>query len=125
MNPSTSLGINQKLPSDKQREFLISRKVLLDYFTASFKAFAALNFGTFIAGTCTEAPVRGLRAVRAALCLVEKIPRPATETSPPDLRVLTIWLIMISTTSSAWTLVPPSLACTASARPALFMFLKD
>jgi hypothetical protein len=56
------------------------------YFTASFKAFAALNFGTFIEGTEIVAPVRGFRACLAALVFVEKIPRPAIETSPPFLR---------------------------------------
>jgi len=32
------------------------------YFTASFSPFAARNFGTFIAATCTISPVRGFRA---------------------------------------------------------------
>jgi hypothetical protein len=56
------------------------------YFTASFNAFAARNFGTRIAGTSTISPVRGLRALRALRCFAEKIPRPAIETSSPFLR---------------------------------------
>ncbi len=54
---------------------------LSSYLTASFKAFAALNLGTLIAGTFTDSPVRGFLATLAALCLVEKIPNPAIETS--------------------------------------------
>ena len=37
----------------------------MNYFTASFRAFAARNFGTRIAGTSIDSPVRGFRAVRA------------------------------------------------------------
>src|SRR5258708_10718170 len=61
-----------------------------NYLTASFKAFAALNFGTLVAATFTASPVLGLRAILAALCLTEKIPKPAIETSPPFFRVPTI-----------------------------------
>ncbi len=71
------------------------------YFTASFNALAARNLGTLIAGTEIDAPVRGFRACLAALCFVEKMPRPATETSPPFFSVETIESITKSTTSSA------------------------
>ena len=53
------------------------------YFTASLSAFAARNFGTRIAGTSIDSPVRGLRAVRAFRIFAEKIPRPAIDTSVP------------------------------------------
>ena len=59
------------------------------YFTASFKALAALNLGTLIAGTEIVSPVRGFLACLAALVFVENIPRPAIETSPPFFSVPT------------------------------------
>src|SRR3989344_1816464 len=91
------------------------------YLTASFSAFAARNLGTFIAATCTVAPVRGLRAWRASRRLTEKMPRPAMETSSLFLSEPTIESITLSTTASACTLVVPSTSCTASAMPCLFI----
>jgi hypothetical protein len=59
------------------------------YFTESFKALAARNFGTRIAGTVTVSPVRGFRASRLARILASKIPKPATDTEVyhPSLRL--------------------------------------
>lgn len=94
-----------------------------NYLTASFKAFAARNFGTVVAATWTVSPVFGFRAVRAARAFAEKIPSPASETSPPFFKVDVISSINIWTTSSAWTLVPPIFAWIKSASAALFMFI--
>lgn len=96
-------------------------KVNTIYFTASFSAFAALNLGTRVAATLTCSPVLGLRAMRAARALTEKIPSPAIETSSPFLRVLVMLSIMLSTTSSACTLVPPTIPCTRSTSACLFI----
>ena len=38
-----------------------------NYFTASFKAFPATNFGTLLAGISISSPVCGLRPLRAFL----------------------------------------------------------
>lgn len=38
-----------------------NKDVPKNYFTASFSAFAARNFGTRISGTSIDSPVRGLR----------------------------------------------------------------
>ena len=73
----------------------------VNYLTASLRAFAALNFGTFVAETFTDSPVRGFLAIRAARALTEKIPRPAIETSLPFFKDLTIVSITVSTTDSA------------------------
>jgi hypothetical protein len=92
------------------------------YFTASLRAFAGRNLGTRIAGTEIDSPVRGFRAIRAARVLVEKMPSPAIDTSPPFFREETIESITVSTTSSACTFVPPSLLCTASTIATLFIY---
>ena len=45
-------------------------------FTASFRAFPALNAGAVDAGIFTSAPVEGLRPVLSARSLVSKVPKP-------------------------------------------------
>jgi hypothetical protein len=92
--------------------------LLLDGF---FKCFAGWNLGTRMEGTCTVAPVRGLRAWRAARILVLKMPRPAIETSPPFLSSPTMPSIMVSTARSASALVVPRTPCTFSAISCLFI----
>ena len=94
-----------------------------DYLTASLSAFAARNRGTRAAATFTGSPVLGLRAVRAARVFTEKIPRPAIDTSSPFLSVLVIPLMRLSMTSSACTLVPPTMPCTSSTSAALFIVI--
>src|SRR3990167_5595756 len=94
---------------------------LENYLTAFFNALAGRNFGTRMDGTEMACPVRGFRAWRAARTLVEKMPRPAIETSPPFLRVETIESMTISTTSSACAFVPLSFPCTAFAISTLFI----
>ena len=69
-----------------------------DYLTASLRPFAARNFGTRMEGTLIDSPVRGLRPVLAGRILVEKMPRPAIETSSPFLRAAIIVSIKVSTT---------------------------
>src|SRR3989338_5419058 len=103
----------------KRRGFFVLRGSA--YLTASLSALAAWNFGTRIEGTCTVAHVRGLRAARAALIFVLKIPSPATETSPPRLSSPTIHSIIASTARSASALVVPKIACTFSATSCLFI----
>ncbi|OHA15824.1 MAG: hypothetical protein A3A10_00715 [Candidatus Tagabacteria bacterium RIFCSPLOWO2_01_FULL_42_9] len=93
------------------------------YFTASFKAFPARNFGTFVAATETISPVLGLRAWRAARCLTVKMPKPAIETSSPFFKEPVIESKTMSTISSAATFVPPSFPCTDSTISALFIRL--
>ena len=61
-------------------------------------------------------------ASRAGLSLTENLPKPATETSPPFLRVLTIESKTVSTTCSACTFVVLSTECTSSTNAALFIF---
>lgn len=92
-----------------------------DYFTASFSAFAARNFGTRIAGTSIDSPVRGLRAVRALRILAEKIPRPAIDTSVPSLSASTIEPITVSTARSASAFETSRFSCTLLMMSALFI----
>ena len=54
------------------------------YLTASRRAFAALNAGTFEAGMGMLSPVRGLRPWRAARRLVLNVPKPAMATLSPS-----------------------------------------
>jgi hypothetical protein len=116
------LGTKTNRP-DLGRDGLFFRKERKDYFTVSFKALPARNFGTFMAATLTMAPVLGFLAWRAARCLTVKMPKPAMETSSPFFKLLVIESNTMSTISSAWTFVPPSFACTASAISDLFIDL--
>lgn len=90
-------------------------------FTASLKALAALNFGTVVAGTSIDSPVRGFRAVRAFRACGMNDPNPASETSSPFATVSTIVSRTVATTFSDSTFVPPSTSCTFSASACLFI----
>src|SRR5271157_1696868 len=54
-----------------------------NYFTASFNALPAVNFGTFLAAILIGLPVWGFLPVLAALLETEKVPKPTRVTLPP------------------------------------------
>src|SRR5690554_6389083 len=66
------------------------------YLTASFRALPALKPGTLAAAILISAPVCGLRPVRAARSLTEKVPNPTSTTESPFFRAP----VMLSTTAS-------------------------
>lgn len=103
--PKTKTTTVQVVVFVKWNEKFFRERII--YFTASFNALAARNFGTVIAGTCTVAPVRGLRAARAARFFTEKMPRPAIDTSPPLLSVAMIASSIVSIARSASAFVTP------------------
>ncbi len=100
LNFETMLGFGGKIKAAHVGGFDF-QKGRVNYFTASLRAFAARNLGTFIAGTEIDSPVRGFRAWRAFRVLTEKMPRPAIDTSSPFLSPATMLSNTLSTTCSA------------------------
>jgi len=89
--------------------------------TASLNAFPALNLGAFEAGTSIGSPVRGLRAVRAALAVIEKVPKPTKLTDPPLASVDVIAASIASTALLASDLLSSVSAATWLIKSALFI----
>jgi len=54
---------------------------------ASFNALPGRNLGTLAALILIDAPVRGLRPIRAARFPTAKVPKPTSDTEPPFFKV--------------------------------------
>ena len=67
------------------------------YFTASFNAFAALNFGAFEAAISRGSLVAGLIPIRAGRSLISNFPKPEISTFPPSDKVFAISSKTVST----------------------------
>ena len=68
----------------------------------------ALNLATFLALILITAPVCGLRPLRAALLLTEKVPKPTRVTLPPPFKVLVTASTKESTAAFACVFVTPA-----------------
>jgi len=90
-----------------------------DFFTASFNALPAENFGTFFAGILISLPVWGFRPTRAFRLPVLNVPKPTSVIACPFFSAFVIVLKTQETASSAFLLLPTSLA-TSATRSALF-----
>jgi hypothetical protein len=89
-------------------------------FTASFRAFPALNPGTFDALIWIVAPVWGLRPSRAARGLTENVPKPTRDTWSPRLRASVTLSITASSARPASDLLMSAADAIASIRSVLF-----
>src|SRR5450432_1753214 len=89
-------------------------------------SFPALNFATFLALILITAPVCGLRPLRAALLLTEKVPKPTSVTLPPPFKVLVTASTKESKEALACVLVTPASSAILAISSALFIiFLFD
>src|SRR5665647_2687399 len=83
----------------------------------------ALNLATFLALILITAPVCGLRPLRAALLLTEKVPKPTSVTLPPPLRVLVTAVVKESKAALACVLVTPASSAILAISSALFIII--
>jgi hypothetical protein len=91
------------------------------YFTASFKGFPAINFGTLIAAIYISSPVRGFLPLRAFLFVTLNVPNPTNDTVSP---FPSASVMLERTTSTAvWaSFLVFKTSATALTKSALFMF---
>src|SRR5687767_2299350 len=91
------------------------------HYNLADNSFPALKRATFFAFILITAPVCGLRPLRAALLLTEKVPKPTRVTLPPPLRVLVTALTKESTAAFAWVFVTPASSAIFEINSALFI----
>ena len=84
--------------------------------TDSFNNLPALNDGTFEAEICIDAPVCGLRPVRAARLLTKKLPKPVMETLSPLARAPEIAPVTADKARSASAFVRPEPSAIAATK---------
>ena len=85
------------------------------------KSFPALNLGTFLALIFMVAPVCGLRPLRAARAVTEKVPKPTKVTVSPFFKVDTTAPVNASSASFACFFVMPESLAICSINSALFI----
>ena len=101
------------------------KKPKQNYFTASLRAEPALNAGTFDSGISIVSFVRGLRPVRAARVLTEKVPKPIRETLSPSARASLTESNTAFTAASASFFESSAFAATAATSSVLLILISS
>src|SRR3977135_1328213 len=98
----------------------------MQHYNLADSSLPALNLATLRALILITAPVWGLRPLRAALLLTEKVPKPTRVTLPPPFKVLVTASTKESNEALACVLVTPASSAILAISSALFIiFLFD